>query len=50
MRKFEASQKEEIRAHSADSSKVFRKPRAFICSQRLVISEEYKRNYIGGKV
>jgi len=28
MRKFESSQKDEIRAQSADSSKVYRRPRA----------------------
>jgi len=31
MRKFESSQKDESRAQSADSSKAYRKPRAFIC-------------------
>jgi len=31
MRKFESSQKDESRTHSADSSKTYRKPGAFIC-------------------
>jgi len=31
MRKFESSQKYESRSQSADSSKVYRKRRAFIC-------------------
>jgi len=32
MCKFESSQKDESRAQSADSSKAYRKPRAFNCS------------------
>jgi len=32
MRKFESSQKDESRAQSADSSKAYRKRRAFCCS------------------
>jgi len=31
MRNFESSQKDESRAQSADSSKAYRKRRAFIC-------------------
>jgi len=37
MRKFESSQKDESRAHSADSSKAYRKPRAFIRLSYLVL-------------
>ena len=36
MYKFETSQKDESRAQSADSSKEYRKPRAFICQGRIV--------------
>jgi len=32
IRKFESSQKDESRAQSADSSKAYRKRRAFICN------------------
>jgi len=38
MRKFELSQKDESRAQSADSSKAYRKPRAFICLQQILRS------------
>jgi len=34
MRKFESSQKDENRAQAADSSKTYRKPRAFIYTRR----------------
>jgi len=33
MRKFGLSQKDESRVQLADSSKAYRKPRAFICQQ-----------------
>jgi len=37
MRKFESSQNDESRAQSADSSKVYRKPRASICCQIMAL-------------
>jgi len=37
MRKSESSQKDERRAQSADSSKAYRKPRAFICQPKLFL-------------
>jgi len=41
MRKFESSQKDESRAQSADSSKAYRKPRAFIWHWVTIISFLY---------
>jgi len=38
MRKFESSQKDESRARSADSSKAYRKRRAFYCHKDLCIN------------
>jgi len=36
MRKFESSQKDVSRAQSADSSKAYRKRRAFYCTKYLI--------------
>jgi len=44
MRKFESSQKDESRAQSADSSKAYRKPRAFICC--LFVVRKRKGTYL----
>jgi len=53
MRKFQSSQKDESRAQSADSSKAYRKRRAFYCpvkdvkkltSEMLVLKQEWKKH------
>jgi len=43
MRKFETSQKDEIRAQSADSSKAYRKRRAFLCCNEMQMLTKFCR-------
>jgi len=47
MRKFESSQKDESRAQLADSSKAYKKRRAFYCQRRWILEFKDRRQALG---